>query len=77
MGKKVGTGYRVAPTTRTDLTRLKKGRPDYPFCSKFFRRPEVRTDKKLSGPSPNSEFRTIGRVIHLIGIGHSELILYF
>ena len=30
----------------------KKGRPDNPFCTKFFRRPEVRTDKKLSGPSP-------------------------
>ena len=28
------------------------GRPDNPFCPKFFRRPEVRTDKKLSGPSP-------------------------
>ena len=52
MGKKLQTGYWVTPTTRTDLTREKKGRPDYPFCPKFFRRPEVRTDKKLSGPSP-------------------------
>ena len=76
-GKKLQTGYRVAPTTRTDLTRLTKCRPDNPFFTKFFRRTEVHTDKKLSGPSPNSEFRTIGRLIHLIGIGHSELILYF
>ena len=45
MGKKLQTGYRVAPTTRTDLTRC-------PVLPQFFRRPEVRTDKKLSGPSP-------------------------
>ena len=30
------------------------GRPDNPFCTKFFRRTEVHTDKKLSGPSPNN-----------------------
>ena len=27
MGKKLQTGYRVAPTTRADLTRLKKADP--------------------------------------------------
>ena len=53
MGKKLQTGYRISPTTR--LTRLKKGRPDNPFCTKFFRRPELRNDKKLSGPSPYNE----------------------
>ena len=40
------------------LDPIKKGRLDYPFCPKFFRRPKVRvrTDKILSGPSPSSEF---------------------
>ena len=46
----VGAHRQPAPTWPDK----KKGRlkPDDPFCPKFFRRPEVRTDKKLSGPSP-------------------------
>ena len=34
------------------LDPIKKGPPDNPFCTIFFRRPKVGTDKKLLGPSP-------------------------
>ena len=53
MGKKVANGLSGCIDNPHRLDPIKKkGRPDYPFCPKFFRRPEVRTDKKLSGPSP-------------------------
>ena len=50
MGKKLLSGYTDNPHR---LDPIKKRQPDYPFCPKFFRRPEVRTDKKLSGPNPS------------------------
>ena len=49
--EKVANGLSGCTDNPHQIDPIKKGRPDNPFCPKFFRRPEVRTDKKLSGPS--------------------------
>ena len=51
--EKVANGLSGCTDNPHRLDPIKKGRPDNPFWPKFFRRPEVRTDKKLSGPSPS------------------------
>ena len=47
--EKVANGLSGCTDNLHRLDPIKKDRPDYPFSPKFFRRPEVRTDKKLSG----------------------------
>ena len=47
--EKVANGLSGCNDNPHRLDPIKKDRPDYPFSPKFFRRPEVRTDKKLSG----------------------------
>ena len=49
MEKKVANGLSGCTDNPHRLDPIKKGRPDNPFCTKFFRRTEVHTDKKLSG----------------------------
>ena len=53
--KKVANGLSGCTDNPHRLDPIKKGRPDNPFCTKFFQRTEVHTDKKLSGPIPRSK----------------------
>ena len=49
MGKKVANGLSGCTDNPHRLDPIKKGRFDDPFCPKFLRRPEVRTDKRYRG----------------------------
>ena len=55
------------PKTKPDSDPIKKGKPNYPICIKFFRRPAGRALKPSFGrPSSNLQIGNIAQQLHFV-----------